>query len=212
MATTVASDVFEPNFTCSHSVVIDHPISTVFLMIATAEGHERVTRLSALCSDFALLQSDTISIPLSTPLARSHVRTLPSSSDKEDADPVRNLPRQFFRLQETVPILFGLIKTHVNLSGTLTWDEEAKTALYETQSDAGITVWKLREFREFEGKDGMSTIVSEKIEGRCSPWIQWIVQKEATKAHMCVAPSFWGIDFIKDLSGSTHMELYHTLF
>jgi hypothetical protein len=108
-------------------------------------------------------------------------------------DGIRNLPRQFFRLQETVPVLFGLIKKRVNLSGTLTWDEEAKVALYETYSDTGIVVWKVRMFKEVEGKDGkMSTMVSENIEGRCPPWMQWMVQKEATKAHMCVFSQFHG--------------------
>ncbi|KAL0955044.1 hypothetical protein HGRIS_003962 [Hohenbuehelia grisea] len=209
-----------PNFTSTYSVVLDHPLEIVFGIIGTEDGAERVTRLSKLCTDFKLLQRDEVSIPEGRALADSHVRGLPSAPSTTQGDiplsePTRALPRRFFELQETVPILFGAFKQNVHLHGTLTWDTAARTALYETHSDAmGIDVWKLRMFEEVvepashdghaggggEGNTKASdlpkkrTRVTERIEGNCPSWVRLIVQQQTTKGHRL------------------HMETYHTLF
>ncbi|KAL0067893.1 hypothetical protein AAF712_005061 [Marasmius tenuissimus] len=149
MAQSTVPLPFTPNFFHEYSVVLDHPISQVFPILGTAEGHERVCRLSGLCAQFDLLEKDLVAIPQSSSLARSTVRTLPAASG-DDGD-TRKLPRQFFTMTESVPILFGLHHSQVHLSGTFTWDEEKKITLYETHADTGIDVWKLREFTEVEG-------------------------------------------------------------
>ncbi|KAJ3847379.1 hypothetical protein EV368DRAFT_51289, partial [Lentinula lateritia] len=177
---------FQSNFSCSHSVVLPHSISEVFTTIGTTQGHERVCRLSKLCTNFELLNSDTISLPTKAALSDSHVRTLPTSDSRtaeaqNASEDTRTLPRQAFTMTETIPLLFGLFKNDVILNGTLTWDESASLALYETESNNGVQVWKLRIFEEV---DANSTRVSERIEGVCPQWLKAIVQREASKGHM----------------------------
>ncbi|KAF9069013.1 hypothetical protein BDP27DRAFT_1265683 [Rhodocollybia butyracea] len=190
---------FKPNFNNTFSVTVAHPISTVYTILGTAEGHERVCRLSKLCSKMELLKRDRVEVPASKTLTEISARSFPSTTNLEDQ---RTLPRQHFIMTETVPLLFGLIKTDVELTGTLTWEDDGPTspesssghvkhALYETTSNNGIRIWKLR---TFEVVDDNTTKVSERIEGLCSSWLQPIVQKEASKAHIA------------------HMNSYHTLF
>ncbi|KAE9402891.1 hypothetical protein BT96DRAFT_855197 [Gymnopus androsaceus JB14] len=200
---------FKPNFSCAHSVTLPYPLGQVFTTLGTSEGHERVCRLSKLCTEFELLGEDTIAIPRGAGLGEVHVRTLPSdptaanitasSSSKqpenEDAESTHIfLTRQSFTMTETVPLMFGLFKSNVILNGTLTWEANASpnlVALYETMSNSGIQVWKLRTFEEINAD---TTKVSERIEGVCPKWLKGIVQKEAEKGH------------------AAHMDLYHTLF
>ncbi|RDB25849.1 hypothetical protein Hypma_006716 [Hypsizygus marmoreus] len=182
---------FQPNFFSDYSVVLDHPIDRVFSIIGTSAGHERVTRLSGMCSGFELLEKDAVAIPESTSLGDTHVRTRTSIVESIEP-PFRTLPRQFFKLKETVKVFFGLMNMQIVLSGTLTWDEAAKLALYESKTESGteVMVWKLRRF-EMEGN---KTRVSERIQGRCPSWVRSIVQTQASTGHVA------------------HMSLYHTLF
>jgi hypothetical protein len=78
-------------------------------------------------------------------------------------------------MSECVPLI-GPLKKHVDIQGTLTWDEQAKTALYESIAGS-ISVWKLREFKEEEG--GTKTRVSEWLQGSCPALLQFIVSKIA---------------------------------
>ncbi|KAJ3840834.1 hypothetical protein F5878DRAFT_532872 [Lentinula raphanica] len=190
---------FRPNFSSTHTITLAHPISQVFPILGTVHGHERVCRLSKLCTHFELGDSDTDSILAGAALAESHVRTLPSSEEMPDtgSDSVaatrttRTLARQSFTMTETIPLFLGLLKTDVVLRRMLTWDEDARVALYESESSSGVRVWKVRMFEEV----GVSTTrVSERIEGLCPRWMRWIVQREAEKGHIA------------------HMNEYHTLF
>ena len=179
---------FGPNFSFSHSIILDAPIADVFSVIGTSVGLERATRLSGICSVFALSKADTVTVPSSVSLKDTHVR-LASSSEAQPPTSERHLPRQFFTLTETAAVLFGLIKTNVYLAGTFTWDEEAKLALYESSTTSGISVkvWKLRRFEQVEGN---RTRVSETIQGRCPFWIKSVVQKEGSSQHMYVFKGF----------------------
>lgn len=163
------------NFHSDYSVVLDHAISTVYPVLAHGDQIERMARLSDFCTDFQLFNSDVVSTPDSAPLAESRLRTEPTSS--------AGLPRQFFRLQETIPLVFGLAKTKVEIVGAQTWDETAKMALYETVTDQGIVVWKLRQFKEIEEDGKKKTSVIETIKGKSPGWMQLIVQREAAKGH-----------------------------
>ncbi|KII85165.1 hypothetical protein PLICRDRAFT_116899 [Plicaturopsis crispa FD-325 SS-3] len=178
---------FKPNITSAHEVVIDRPMSTVFPMLAHGDTMEKSVRLSDLCTDFQLLKRDNVRLPGSDTLSKSHTRTLPASEDGS------GLPRQYFRLEETVPLIFGLTRK-VEITGTLTWDDDAKVSLYETSADQGILIWKLREFEEFEEGGMTKTKVRETIEGRCPTWLRLIVQKETSRSHRA------------------HMDAYRTLF
>lgn len=167
------------NFHSEYSVVIDHPISTVFPVLGHGHQAERMVRLSDLCTDFQLFDKDLVVTPNSAPLIESRVRTASSSTSSE------GLPRQYLRLQETVSLIFGL-NVKVEIVGTQTWDEDAKMALYETVTDQGIMVWKVRVFKEIEDDGKKKTSVMETINGSCPWWMKLIVQRETSKAHRCV--------------------------
>ncbi|KAF8896441.1 hypothetical protein BD779DRAFT_1495965 [Infundibulicybe gibba] len=182
---------FQPNFSCKYSVLLDQPISSVFPIIATTEGCESVTRLSKLCTAFELGKRDDVAVPRSASLRDSHFRTVPAHETTEGQKDIHVLPRQSFKMTETIPILFGIIRQNVILSGTLTWDEPAGLALYETITDGGIQVHKLR---EIEAVEGGKTRVTEVIHGKCPSWLRLIVERAASHGH------------------KAHMDLYHTLF
>lgn len=185
MSTEALSLGFDANFSSDYSVILDHPIAEVFSMIGTSGGHERTTRLSGLCSGFELQHRDAISIPRTTSLVETNVRNLASSTRSENGSdpesPTKQIDRQFFALQETVPVVFGLLHTKVNISGTLSWDEGAKVALYESKTGSGILVWKSRVFEEL---DGNKTRVSERIKGKCPSLLRSIVQSQTLKGHV----------------------------
>lgn len=171
MTTSVSGPGFTPNFTATHTVVLDHPIDKVFAIIGTSEGHERVCRLSSLCTAFELLKNDTVALPGDAVLSESHVRQVDLSEG--------GLPRQYFKMTETVSTF--MIKTNVHLEGTLTWDEKRKEALYESIAPAnGITVWKLRQFEDLEGN---KTRVIETIQGHCPALLRRIVEGQTRKGH-----------------------------
>ncbi|KIK55078.1 hypothetical protein GYMLUDRAFT_48035 [Collybiopsis luxurians FD-317 M1] len=198
---------FTPNFSHTHSVTLHHPISAVFPILGTTQGHERVCRLSSLCTKFELFDADEVGIGEEESLQDVHVRTVPAAAaaatgeaetKETQADAHRcTLPRQPFTMTETVPLVFGLFKTNVVLTGTLTWDEAARVALYETWSNSGVQVWKLRVFEEadvdVEGNGGggddvgshetgtkirKGTKVSERIEGICPKYLRAICTYE----------------------------------
>ncbi|KAL1739824.1 hypothetical protein HDZ31DRAFT_48734 [Schizophyllum fasciatum] len=172
---------FVPNFFSEYSVVIDRPRDEVFSMVGTDAGAERVTRLSALCTRFEMLKRDEVDLPEGRALRDVATRTH-ASADGEDstisATPIR-IPRQHFSMTETIPLLFSLVKHDVLIVGTLTWDASAHVALYESEADQGVLVWKLRTFEVEGGK----TRVTERIEGKCSALLRPIVQRETTKGH-----------------------------
>ncbi|KAG6862480.1 hypothetical protein C0995_000026 [Termitomyces sp. Mi166 len=172
---------FEPNFSSDYVVVLDHSLADVFTVIGTSAGHERVTRLSEMCSGFELLDADTVAIDQAFSLKDVSVRTA-FSAGNEDTSMPRLLPRQFFSLQETVPMIFGFLKARVSLVGTLTWDEESKIALYESKTKSGleVLVWKLRVFEKLEEN---KTKVTETIRGKCPVWVKSTVQSQTRSGH-----------------------------
>jgi len=205
-----------PNFFSDYSVVLSVSLQGAFAILGTSAGHERVCRLSKLCTAFELTQRDKVVLPLATypdgkALRDVGVRTTSTTVGTQTEDATGQgyiITRQHFTMEETVPLIFGLLKSKVQLTGTLSWDESALSALsatspspasntlealYETVSDGGIVVWKLRTFSQ-EGDDPNKTRVTERIEGSAPFLLKWIVQSEAVKAHRA------------------HMELYHTLF
>jgi len=141
------------------------------------------------------------------------------------------ITRQHFTMEETVTILFGLIKTNVMLRGTLSWSEDVVTALqsdgpqtaldmpvealYETISDStgGIQTWKVRKFEAVKEDPG-KTRVSERIEGWSPILLKPIVQREAEQGHQYVQyfSVLYSTSDIPLAAISAHMEQYHTLF
>lgn len=171
---------FKYNFFHEYSVVLDHPLDAVFLLLGQGDTMDQVVRLSDLCSSFELGDKDTVTLTDDLPLADSRVRTFPSAPPDATG---RTLPRRAFRLIETVPVLFGLFHKSVEIVGTQTWDDDAKVALYESITDIGVQVWKLRRFEEVEDGGTKKTRVSETIRGKAPSLLKLIVQKETERSH-----------------------------
>ncbi|KAJ6471192.1 hypothetical protein DFH09DRAFT_480318 [Mycena vulgaris] len=174
---------FKPNFDSEFSVTIQKPLSTVFPILGTNEGLGPHILLSSLASDFQALTRDSVAVDGN--LEDAFVRTAPAGE---------GFPRQAFQYKETIKIIPGLtfLDVVVNLQGTFTWDEARKVALYETSSDKGVVVRKIRLFEEVDG--GAATKVSETINGQCPILLQPLTQKTARDAH------------------KEQMNLYSTLF
>jgi len=202
-----------PNFFVQNSVVLPVSLKEAYTTLGTSAGHERVCRLSKLCTAFELKEKDVVELPIpSYPdgllLKDVSVRTftlegettavLDSSTREGENKPT--LTRQHFTMVETVPLFFGMFRSKVILTGTLSWDNDALAtlssdsgneenheiyALYESISDGGLVVWKLRTFTVEDG-DPLKTRVTERIEGWAPTLLRAIVQKEAEKAHRCV--------------------------
>jgi hypothetical protein len=173
---------FEPNFTTTHTVIIDQPYEVVFRTIGTPQGHERTAKLSKLATGYDSLSEDRIKIPHSTSLSDTNVRTSESTDLEQPEEGSRILRRQQFKLTETVPVAFGLVNVPVPIYGTICWDEEAGVSLYESQTDnaAKIKIWKCRKFyREGDGR----TKVTETIHGKAPSLMRRLVASETSKGH-----------------------------
>jgi len=195
------SPTFKPNFTSEHSVVLPHSLAVVFDKFGSGETLEDSVRLSDLCSTFRLTTKDNIALSKDQSLAEVRCRGLPaappsSEPASSDGDGERTLARQFFVLQEVVPLLFGLYKHTVTIAGCLTSDRERNAALYETSAAGGILIWKFRTFEELAPSESgeVRTKVYERIEGKAPTLLRSTVEKETRRAH------------------TLHMEQYHTLF
>ncbi|KAH8831616.1 hypothetical protein DL96DRAFT_1588431 [Flagelloscypha sp. PMI_526] len=180
---------FKPNFFAKDTTILPHPISVVFSKLATGVGLKDVIFLSELASHCEVLQEDQVAV--SGPLLETHVRHLPASSSVDDSSK-RLLPRQAFTFTETISIIPHIYSVNVVLVGTLTRDEKAHVALYESASDGGIWVVKKRVFEEVDG--GKATKVIESTAGMCPGWQRMIAQRTTTRVHRACA------------------EAYHTLF
>jgi hypothetical protein len=117
-----------------------------------------------------------------------------------------SLPRQYFLLEEGVPLLFGAYTHTTRIFGSLTTDEKSYTALYESVADAGVYVHKTRRFVKVGENE---TRVEEEIQGWCSKWLQFIVDKETKRGHKCVYPP---CKLQASLMDRAHLDQYHTLF
>ena len=175
------------NFFSNHSVIIDQPLETVFDAVARGENMEKLIRLGGLTTDFKFKERDTVALPAATPLSATRQRTAPAASEGTNIDSThRTLPRQHFYLQEKVNVFFGMMSQLVHLYGTHTWDEDAKVALYETQTHSAmgdLEVWKLRVLDEVEEGGKKKTRVTETVKGRCPALLKRVVQKEINTAH-----------------------------
>ncbi|KAJ7625363.1 hypothetical protein DFH06DRAFT_1339705 [Mycena polygramma] len=195
---------FKPNFTAEHSVELPHPLGAVFDALGRGETLEPSVRLSDLCAYFRLTKLDHVKLESAQSLDTVRCRGLPPAEGDNSANEegevqggARVLPRQFFVLQEVVPLVFGLYKHTVTITGCLTSDRARNMALYETSATGGIRIWKLRTFEELppaSPEGGVRTKVSERVEGRAPALLRGTVEKETRRAH------------------AMHMEGYHTLF
>ena len=178
-----------PNFGSTSAVTVPHPIDVVFDKRGRGETLEASVRLSDLCQNFELLESDRVKPdPPSTSdasgassigivdLLASTCRNTPSSAPSLAG----SYPRQFFLLEEDITMLFGAYTHTTKIFGSLTTDEKGYTALYESVADAGVYVHKTRRFVKVGENE---TRVEEEIKGQCSRWLQIIVDKETKRSH-----------------------------
>ena len=202
---------FIPNFDAEYSVVLKQPLAAVFHALGHGETLEAGARLSDLATGFDLGKKDTLAIPKSLSLTQVAVRTIPASTSASENE--RLLPRQYFHLEETVRVIFGLISIKVVINGTFTWDDDAKVALYESSADSDkVQIWKLREFEEFEEDGEKKTRAKETIKGASSILLKRITQnatRDALKCAFLQRRDVWMTDVWTDRK---QMEKYNTLF
>ena len=188
-----------PNFFDTYSVILPVDLQTAYRTIGTAAGHNRVCRLSKLCTNSELLEKDQVTLPVpdypeGRKLSDVSVRTAPATTASDGS--TKTLPRQHFTLEETVSFVFGLFKKKVEIAGTLTWDDSVLSsssassgddspaeALYESLADSGgIMTWKLRTFEKVDGEPN-KTKVTERIEGWAPALLRCFVQNTTAEAH-----------------------------
>ena len=205
---TPSPDLPKPNFFSNHIVTLPLPLHQTFPILGTSEGHERICRLCKVVTGVELLQQDTVYAGPYGLGDGTRFRTLgpgatpaTAAGDNRDHEPGgKKVHRQHFTMTETVPLLFGLIKSHVRLTGTYCWGdlEEGATSAYtvhETIADGvGITIRKLRFLEEAEvnvgeGKEKVKgTRVTERIEGWAPAWARPIAQYVCANVHRSVFP------------------------
>ena len=196
-----------PNFFSTYSVILPVNLQTAYRILGTAAGHNRVCRLSKLCTNIELLEKDEVILPVpdypeGRRLSEVGVRTASATTASDDGSttntgPSKTLTRQHFILEETISLIFGLYRKKVNIVGTLTWDDSVLSsssatssgddspaeALYESFTDSsGIMVWKLRTFEKVDGEPD-KTRVTERIEGWTPTLLRPIVQNVTTVEH-----------------------------
>lgn len=204
----------KPNFLSNHTVTLPLPLHQTLSILGTSEGHERICRLCKVVTGVVLLQQDTVYTGPGGLGDGTRFRTLDPSAapalaagdNRDHGFGGKKVHRQHFTMTETVPLLFGLIKSHVRLTGTYCWAEfeEGATSAYtvhETIADGvGITIWKLRLLEEVEVDPGegqekvKGTRVTERIEGWAPAWARPISQYVCASVHR------------------EQMEKFHTLF
>ena len=205
---TPSPELPKPNFFSNHIVTLPLPLHQTFPILGTSEGHERICRLCKVVTGVELLQQDTVYAGPYGLGDGTRFRTLnPGATPATAAGDNRGheaggkkVHRQHFTMTETVPFLFGLIKSHVRLTGTYCWGdlEEGATSAYtvhETIADGvGITIRKLRFLEEAEvnvgeGKEKVKgTRVTERIEGWAPAWARPIAQYVCANVHRSVFP------------------------
>jgi hypothetical protein len=197
------------SFSMSHTVTLAFPISVVFPTLADAQQLERLQRLTPEAQHFTLLPSDRVQLPTgglaplvtpdfpSSPEGIPRPRTMDKYEDSEaESMGGRVVERSWFEFGGTVPLLFGLINSPLQVAGAQVVDPDARIVLFESGvASQGIKELKLRVFEEVElggGKKG--TKVKEIVWGTC-PWL-------LSRILRFIAP---GVH-------KHHMELYHKLF
>ena len=173
---------FEPNFSAENSIKLSFPISQVMKELATGESLEQVARLSGLCTFFQIGSTDFIDPPFDDKsLQDVHATaTLPPVENSQQGA----LPRTHFEMEETIPVLGGIIKNKVSIKGVQTFQSTKHCCLYESFAEKqSIKIWKLR---EFESVGENETIVKERIRGQCKGWMKIIVESECRKSHKYV--------------------------
>lgn len=169
------------NFTSEYSVTINHPISKVWPVLGHGDTMKDVVLLYDNCPEFNYLEKDRVPRPSWEPVPPANFsRNAPTLND-DDTNP--SIPRQFFRLYEEVHVLPGVTR-RIEINGAQVWDDEAKIALYESATEMGIVVWKLKKFEEVDEESGhKATKITEHIHGKCSWWLKVIVQSETRRGH-----------------------------
>lgn len=187
---------FTPNFSGTHSVIINKPLKEVFAKLGTPSAHEEVCQLSTLCTAIHLLEKDVVELgPEETINKSSFLKKPKVQGEVAASSSVAN--RQHFLLEETIPVLFGWVKSTVKVQGVLTWvdpPEEAFSSggplysLYESEvvGNMGITIWRLRQMEQVDsgaGNGQKATKVTETLCGVGPSYLRWLIAREAVTKH-----------------------------
>ena len=185
---------FTPNFSAEHYVIIPKPLSEVFEKLGTASAHAEVCRLSSLCTAINLKEKDTVALASGKSIENSDFLRTPASSPEELEAASKVAYRQHFNLEETIPVVFGLIKSKVTIRGTLTWTQPEALALesggpvyavYESEVIGGlaIRIYRLRKLEAAEAGESSATKVTEFLYGVGPSYLNFLIAKEAVVKH-----------------------------
>lgn len=187
---------FTPNFSAVHSVTIARPLAEVFATLGTASAHAAVCRLSALCTNIDIEQRDFVTLAPGETLHGSSFIGKPEAPVGDGRGDCAH--RQHFTLEETVPVLYGLLQSKITVRGTLTWIQPSEELLrsggpvysvYESQvvGGLGIKIYRLREMQAIvtEGASGAEEVteVTEYLYGVGPSYLKWLIAKEAVTKH-----------------------------
>jgi ubiquinone biosynthesis protein COQ9 len=189
---------FTPNFSTTHSVIIERQLIYVVEKLGKPEAHEEVVRLSDLCTGYQNLDKDVVELDQGKTIKDSSVLQKAAVKGEAGATSTSSIAnRQHFLLEETVPVLFGLIKSKVNLRGVFTWVDTPEEsyfsggpiyALYESEVIGGlaIRIWRLRKMEEVDSEvhhGEKATKVTETLHGVGPSYLKWFIAKEAETKH-----------------------------
>lgn len=199
-----ASLPFTPNFSAKHSALIDATLSAVWEKLGTAAAHTDVCKLSSLCTKIDIGEEDVVELGSEGKVEGLSFlkKEIAAAGDQADGKKAR-ARRQNFSLEETVPVLFGAIKSKVNIRGTLTWVDPTPEALassgplysvYESEVVGGlaIQIYRLREMRVVDEGGKQLTRITESLYGVGPGYLNWLIAKEAVEKHKCVSMGYFG--------------------
>lgn len=201
------------SFSMTHTVTLNHPLSTVFPVLSEPKGIERLQRLTPEAQHFSFRPSDNVRLPkggLAPLITFDHPRNpkaLPrpremeavapqiEDADKSDGEG-KIVERAWFEFGGTVPILFKLINSPLSVAGAQIVDIDAKIVVFESGVAAhGIKEVKVRTFKEVDlPGGGKGTVVKETVWGTCPRLLSYLLKIIAPRVH------------------KHHMDIYYKLF
>lgn len=144
---------------------------------------------------FTLLDPDTVLLPIQD--LRNHIipkhpitavdlpRPCSLPACEETTNPYSGCEvvlRANFIFSGTTPLLFGIINSPLEVTGSQVLDEEDRIVLFESAvTKQGIRELKVRTFEEVEGVK--ATRVTETVWGDCPWYMEWILQMIAPGVH-----------------------------
>ena len=176
------------SFESRYSVVVSSPLQHVWESLSSKDKFKEFMHLSPSCHTVEILSTDQVVVRLASGVSNSSLNEVainrPSYdtiSDTHCSNPSSVCLRIRFKMVERVPILFGLIKNDVTISGTQIMSPSLGLHIYESDANKGlVTIYKLR---RFTAKGQQETLIEELICGKTKNLLQRYTQTACRNAH-----------------------------